>query len=172
MTDTNWNRYEDIWRWHHIFGSVYMLSIGDLWPVEEVIKNIFSTNNMFHSIIPTFGIRARAALSCVGGKNAGGYGCYRGVQCRPLYTVYIACALILIKFLPVISSIITCTYPFTVDDNHLQKSTIQSKFSDIPLYTPQQSLHQLEFDQLCLKIWPWNHMELLRFRASILYLCS
>ena len=28
-----------------------MLSIGDPWPVEEVIKNIFSTNKTFHSII-------------------------------------------------------------------------------------------------------------------------
>ena len=28
-----------------------MPSIRDPWPVQEVIKNIFSTNNMFHSII-------------------------------------------------------------------------------------------------------------------------
>ena len=61
------------------------------------------------------------ALSCVRGKNAGVYGCYLGVQCRPPYTVYSY------QFLPVISSVmITCTYPFTVDDNHLQKSTILS----------------------------------------------
>ena len=33
--------------------------------------------------IPTFGIRARAALSCVGGRNAGGYGCNSRVLCRP-----------------------------------------------------------------------------------------
>ena len=38
--------------------------------------------------IPTFGIHARAALSCAGGKNAGGYGCYWGVQYRPPYTAY------------------------------------------------------------------------------------
>ena len=34
--------------------------------------------------IPTFGIRVRAALSCVGGWNAGGYGCNSRVLCRPL----------------------------------------------------------------------------------------
>ena len=86
----------------------------------------------------------------------------------PIHSV--ACALILIKFLPVISSVmITCTYPFTEDDNYLQKSTI---LGDMPLYSPQQSLHQLKFDQVCPKIWPWNPMELLRFKAAILYLCS
>ena len=84
--------------------------------------------------IPTFGIRARAALSCVAGKNAGGYGCNWGVQCRPPCTVYIACALILFEFLPVISTVmVTCTYLFNVDNNHLQKSTILS--SGIYRYT-------------------------------------
>ena len=37
--------------------------------------------------IPTFGIRARAALPCVGGRNAGGYGCNSPVLCRPLCIV-------------------------------------------------------------------------------------
>ena len=41
----------DICRWHRIFGSVYMPSIGDSWPVEEVTKNIFSTSNTSHLII-------------------------------------------------------------------------------------------------------------------------
>ena len=35
-------------------------------------------------IIPTFGIRSRAALSCVGGRNVGGYGCNSRVVCRSL----------------------------------------------------------------------------------------
>ena len=38
--------------------------------------------------IPTFGIRARATLSCVGGRNAGGYGCNSRVLCRPLCIVW------------------------------------------------------------------------------------
>ena len=38
-------------------------------------------------LIPTFGIRARAALSCVGGRNAGVYGCNSRVLCRPLCIV-------------------------------------------------------------------------------------
>ena len=45
--------YEDTCtcRWHRIFGSVYMPSIGDSWPIEEVTKNIFSTSNTSHLII-------------------------------------------------------------------------------------------------------------------------
>ena len=31
--------------------DIYMPSIGDSWPVEDVTKNIFSTNNTFHLII-------------------------------------------------------------------------------------------------------------------------
>ena len=39
------------------------------------------------TLILTFGIRARVALSCVGGRNAGGYGCNSRVLFRPLYIV-------------------------------------------------------------------------------------
>ena len=49
-------------------------------------------------IIPTFGIRARAALSCLRGKNSGGYGCYWGVQYRQAPIPRVACVLILINF--------------------------------------------------------------------------
>ena len=34
-----------------VFTCRRSMSIGDSWPVEEVTKNIFSTNNTFHSII-------------------------------------------------------------------------------------------------------------------------
>ena len=75
--------------------------------------------------IPTFGIRAWAALFCVGGRNAGGYGCNSRVLGRPLYIAYMY--IDSYSFLPVTSSVIvTCTYRFTADDNHLQKSTILS----------------------------------------------
>ena len=57
------------------------------------------------------------------------------------------------------SIIITCTYPFTVDDNLLQKSIILS--SVIYHYAGHhQTWHQPKFDQICPKIWWWNHMEL------------
>ena len=36
---------------------------------------------------PTFGIRARAALFCIGGRNVGGYGCNSRVLCRPICIV-------------------------------------------------------------------------------------
>ena len=51
---------------------------------------------------------------------------------------------------------------FTADDNHLQKSTTLS--SVMCRYAGhQQSLHQPKFDHFFfLKIWSWNHMEVLR----------
>ena len=49
-------QYENICRWHLIFGSVYMPSIGDPWPIGEVTKFFFSTNNTFHSIIIKIGV--------------------------------------------------------------------------------------------------------------------
>ena len=50
---------------------------------DDIFKCIYLNENLWISnIIPTFGIRARAALSCVRDKNAGSYGCYWGVQCR------------------------------------------------------------------------------------------
>ena len=58
--------------------------------------------SLFHTatslLIPTFGIRARVVLSCVGGRNAGGYGCNSRVLCRPLCIVLHICTLILINF--------------------------------------------------------------------------
>ena len=79
----------------------------------------------------------------------------------------INCSYCSYQFLPEISSfVITCTYLFTTDDNHLQKSTLLS--SVICHYTGhQQSLHQPKFDQFFLKIWAWNHMEVLRYKAAI-----
>ena len=58
LTDVKSIRYEDICRWHRIFGSIYdgvyirdgMSSIGDSW-TDEVTKNIFLNNNTFHLII-------------------------------------------------------------------------------------------------------------------------
>ena len=58
LTDVKSIRYEDICRWHRIFGSIYdgvyirdgMSSIGDSW-TNEVTKNIFLNNNTFHLII-------------------------------------------------------------------------------------------------------------------------
>ena len=48
----------------------------------RAIKDMYVKSNYMR--FPTFGIRARAALSCVRGKNAGGYGCYWGaVQAGP-----------------------------------------------------------------------------------------
>ena len=69
--------------------------------------------------------------------------------------------------LPEISSfVITCTYLFTADDNHLQKSTIRS--SVICRYTGhQQSLHQPKFGHFFSEIRSWNHMEVLRYKAAI-----
>ena len=74
---------------------------------------------------------------CIGGKNAGGQG-YVLLQgesrAAPIHSVaYITGGvLILVKFLPMTSSpassaIITWTYPFTTNDNQLQKSLIQCK---------------------------------------------
>ena len=112
------------------------------------------------STIPTLGIRTWAALSCVGGMNTGGYGCYKPPQWSMCIGSY--------WFLPVISSvIITCTNPFTADDNHLQKSTIHVLSSVICRYTGhQQSLHQPKFDQFC----PKSVKSYKTF--AILYLCS
>ena len=41
----------NICRWHRIFSSVYMPSIGDSWPIEEVTKIFFSSSNTPHLII-------------------------------------------------------------------------------------------------------------------------
>ena len=55
LTDVKSIRYEDICRWHRIFGSiydgVYMSSIGDSWTDKVTKKYFFSTNNTFHLII-------------------------------------------------------------------------------------------------------------------------
>ena len=65
-----------------------------------------------YQTIPTFGILARAVLSCVLGKNAGSYGCCWGAQCRQAPIPRVACVLILINFyqIEVSSFVITCTY--------------------------------------------------------------
>ena len=48
---------------HHFLIETYHEILSNLGRMDDVLQ------------IPTFGIRARAALSCVGGRNAGGYGC-------------------------------------------------------------------------------------------------
>ena len=70
--------------------------------------------------IPTFGICARIVFSCFGGKNVGATGegsAGRHTQCNLCIGSN--------QFLLVTSSVIM-TYPFTADDNHLQKSTFLS----------------------------------------------
>ena len=56
---------------------------------QFVMYNIYRTSKIGNNniLIPTFGICAPATLSCVGGKNAGCYGCYWRMQRRPPYTV-------------------------------------------------------------------------------------
>ena len=77
-----------------------------------------------HAWIRTFGNHEQPTLSFVGGKNAGDYGCYWRVQCRPhtwcnIFDMY--------SFLSLTSSVVVSyTYHFTVDDDHLHKSTILS----------------------------------------------
>ena len=51
------------------------------------ITKLVPNGSIKKSAIPTFGIRVWPELSCIGGKNACGYGCYWRVQCRPTYTM-------------------------------------------------------------------------------------
>ena len=117
---------------------------------RDCVLGTFSTLKSGMSPIPTFGNRARAALSCIGGRNAGSYGCNWQVQCKP----HTQCSVYIDSywFLRVISNvIITCTYHFTIGDNHLQKSTILS--SVICRYTcHQQTWYQPKFDKLIF-VW-------------------
>ena len=97
---------------------------------------------------PALEERMRAAMGATEERSAG----------RPPYPEWHVYWFLSIQVLPDISSLaITCTYLFTADDNHLQKSTILT--SVICRYTGhQQSLHQPKFDHFFLKIWSWNHM--------------
>ena len=82
---------------------------------------------------PAFEERMRAAMGATGERSVG----RPHNQCGMCIDSY--------QFLPAMSSfVIICTYLFTADDNHLQKSTILS--SVICRYTGhQQSLHQPKF---------------------------
>ena len=84
-----------IWsaRWVHLCVAKGLFEI----PGSDIRNHVY-THVSKSFIIPTFGIRARAALSCVRGKNAGGYGCYWGAQCRQAPIPRVACVLILINF--------------------------------------------------------------------------
>ena len=48
-----------------------------------LLARISRSRLRYQQSIPTFGIRAQAALFCVGGRNVDGYGCNWRVQCRP-----------------------------------------------------------------------------------------
>ena len=101
-------------------------------------------------IFPNLTFARRLRSPALKEKNVGGYRCYCGVQFRP----HTLCSMCIdsYQFLPVTSSVmITCTCPFSTNDNHLQRSTILS--SVICRYTGHhQSLHQPKFDQFCLQI--------------------
>ena len=126
-------------------------------------KTNFSNKTFPSHAIPSFGNRARDALSCVGGKMRAAMGATGECNASP-HTQYSMC-FETYWFLPVISSVvIACT--FSTDDDHLQKSTILS--SVICRYTShQRPWHQPKFDQFCPKKLPWNHMEVLRYKAAI-----
>ena len=69
-----------------VYNSFFPLPFSPLFHPSSQSKFLISVCVSTLSI-PTFGIRARAALSCVGGRNVGGYGCNSRVPCRPLCTV-------------------------------------------------------------------------------------
>ena len=125
--------------------------------------------------IPMFGIRTWAALSCVGGKNAGSYRFYLGCSAGP----HTKCSMFIdsYQFLSVISSVmITCTYHFTVDDNHLQKSTILS--SAICCFTILSS-HYINLSLInCVRkfdreiIWNFCVLRLLYYTSAIIHFAS
>ena len=93
-------------------GFLYLISCSRLW-----YKNILSAMYVdwdrphlslvvcyvLHLLIPlpcrnSYIRHSRTVLSCVRGKNAGGYGCYWGAQCRQAPIPRVACVLILINF--------------------------------------------------------------------------
>ena len=60
----------------HMCGeTTWSLDSQHKWLVMWNFKVLYFKQIQDGYTIPTFGIRARAALSCVGGRNAGGYGC-------------------------------------------------------------------------------------------------
>ena len=54
--------------------------LGSHLDLKFSIYPAYSCLGVSRCVIPTFGIRARAALSCVRERNVGGYGCNWGVQ--------------------------------------------------------------------------------------------
>ena len=73
----------DTWLIMNIHGSIVGMhnAVMDIRNLKFTIMSIIQS---WLSIIPTFGIRARVALSCIRGKNAAGYGCYASaVQAGP-----------------------------------------------------------------------------------------
>ena len=149
---------------HNVYDTVFFHKAS--FSLGRYLHHLFPSTdiNLLLNAIPTFGIRARTALSCVRGKNAGDYGCYLGVQCRQVPRTQSGMCIGSYQFLPEISSfVMTCTYLFTIDDNHLQKSTLLS--SVISHYTgPMISSHYINPSLIIffLKIWSWNHMQILR----------
>ena len=90
---------------------------------------------------PAFEERMRAAMGATGERSPG----------RPPYPEW---HVYWFLFLPEISSfVITCTYLFTADDNHLQKSTILSSV-------------------ICVIQVISSHYIILDYKAAIIYLCS
>ena len=109
---SNQINYELMWKTHHdvwiISSCFFYITTADLdwfeflWNAHQPFTSLrirFTSHPRRWSLtIPTFGIRARAALSCVRGKKAGGYGCNWGAQCRQAPIPRVACVLILINF--------------------------------------------------------------------------
>ena len=104
------------------------------------------------SIIPTFGIRVRAALSCVGGRNAGVSGCNSRVLCRPL-------CIDVHWFLLISTSDIKRYNNLYLSFHHRWSSpkVSNTEFSEMSFY--RLSWHQPKFHQFCPNNWPeiiWN----------------
>ena len=64
----------------------------------------------------------------------------------------------------------SCTHPFPADDNHLQKSKIQSWARCH--YTGHKDITSAQVSPILSENWQGNHMELLRYNAAIPGLCS
>ena len=83
--------FKDILQWRNLKHKTFFLLKTCIWKyhLQNIVHFVcvqYSCHTSYGSI-RTFGIRARAALSCVGGRNAGGYGCNSRALWRPLCIV-------------------------------------------------------------------------------------
>ena len=125
--------------------------------------------------IPTFGIRARAALSCVGGRNVGGYGYNWRVKCWLPYTVLNTCNVTLILINSNQRHQALWLYLLIILPQ--MKIIFESQQYWVQWYVVIQVIsgqeHQLDLtDFICEKTTPWNHTERLRYKFAIPGLCS